>query len=101
MEYLSPNGILFWFDGWRDNSPVQCFDRKDWNSCLHGCMLALTIINDPKLTQTEISDDGVLHELFHLASGIEICTNNTMPELRTQVAEIEELCLSIKESNGN
>ncbi len=101
MEYLSPNEIVFGFDGWGSYSPTQCFDRGEWLDCLHGCMLALTIINDPGLTQIEISDDGVLHELLHLALGIDICTNNTMSELRTQVAELETLCLSIKETNGN
>jgi hypothetical protein len=63
-------------------------------------MLAMTIIDDPELTQLEVSDDGVLHELVHLASGVDICTHTGMSDLRLHVSELQELCNSIKESNG-
>ena len=99
MEYLSPNGVRFDFSGWILDSPIQCFDRQDWVGCLHGCMLALTILNQPELTQREIADDGLLHELLHLSGGVDVCTHTTLQELRTQIAEIQTLCMAIKENN--
>lgn len=101
MEYLSPKGMRFSFSGWAQDSPTRCFYKQDWLGCLHGCLLTLTIINDPKLTQIEIADDGIVHELLHLASGIDICTHTTLTELRTEISELEQLCLAIKESNEN
>lgn len=54
------------FGGWKSGeTPVERFDIQDWPACLHGCVLALTIINDPVRTQREIEDDGIIHELIH------------------------------------
>jgi len=96
MIYTSPKGIRFDFSGWnKGERPTDRFDCKDWLGCLHGCMLALNFIEAPIMTHLAIADDGILHELLHLELKIDICTETTMAELRTGIANIEYLALTV------
>jgi len=91
MKYLSPKGVEFSFDGWAPgNTPLECFDRGDYIACAHGCMLALIIQDDALVSHDAISDDGVIHELIHLKEKIDICTCNTLADVRWMVAGLQE-----------
>lgn len=80
--YRTSRGRLFSFTGWTPGeTPLELFDRGEWLQCLHACMFASS--------RSAIEDDGVLHELVHLALGIEICTHNSMAMLRSDVAAID------------
>ena len=89
LTYWTSRGRQYCFGGWGPTGdPVACFERGSWMNCLHGCMLCLSLLNDPRRTQLAVEDDGLLHELLHLASGVEICTFNTMDELRALVVQL-------------
>src|ERR1700735_5615638 len=61
------NGTPYMLSKWKEGEyPVQTYDAKDWIGCLHGCALALTMLQDPQRTQNAIEDDGILHELIHI-----------------------------------
>lgn len=95
-EYLTSRGRLYSFSGWPPyEEPLQCFDDSDWLRCLHGCMLALALLADAERTQLAIEDDGLAHELLHLATGVGLCTHNTYAGLR---AEVERLQADLDES---
>lgn len=91
MEYNAPNtGAQFSFTQWQEGeSPIERFDRGEWLQCLHGLLLILSILDWKRTTMKGIADDGVLHELVHLALGIDICTHHTLHSLRLQVVEIQ------------
>lgn len=90
IAYRTHSGTKFQFDGWPPGeSPVECWDAQKWVPCLHGCMLALYLLDDADLTMREIADDGVLHELVHLAQGVDICTHGSMDALRERVVAIQ------------
>lgn len=94
MIYQTPSGNIFSFNTWVDaHKPSSTFDRKDYLGCLHGCMLAFTILDDADFTQLAVVDDGLLHELLHLAMGIDICTHTTMNDLRTLIIDLENRML--------
>lgn len=73
----------------------MCFDRQDWLGCAHGCMLALILVGDEHQSHLAVSDDGVIHELLHLHVGADLCTCNTLDELRTIVVELESKVIQI------
>ena len=61
------NNSPYMLSRWKEGEyPVQTYDAKDWVGCLHGCALALTMLQDPQRTQNAIEDDGILHELIHI-----------------------------------
>jgi hypothetical protein len=61
------NGSIYMLAKWKPGEkPVETFDKEDWAGCLHGCALALTVLQDPTRTQAAIEDDGILHELIHI-----------------------------------
>lgn len=94
MRYLSPKGTMFEFDGWNTGDrPTECFDRGDYVACIHGCMLALIIKGSPYEAQLSISDDGVIHELIHMISGVDICTCNSVQDIRAEVSKLEKFVL--------
>lgn len=83
-EYRTSRGRSFSFSGWAPGeTPLDHFDRGEWLKCLHGCMFAASRVH--------IEDDGVLHELVHLALGVDICTHNSLDDLRVEVAAIQAL----------
>lgn len=78
-EYRTAAGHAFIFDGWpAGESPLELFDAGKWLECLHACMFATS-------RRVLLEDDQLLHELVHLALGIDICTHNTMAGLREAV----------------
>jgi hypothetical protein len=89
--YTSPKGVQFTFDGWAPGeAPLECFDRGDYIACAHGCMLSLIVEGNVYESFLAIQDDGIIHELIHLHDKIDICTCNTLPDIRAMVA-----CLQI------
>ena len=90
LDYRTTRGVLFSYAGWGSlGGPLACFDRGQWLLCLHACMLCLSLLNESHQTQIAIEDDGLLHELVHLASDIDICTHTSIPELRQAVADLQ------------
>lgn len=82
MDYRTTAGRAFGFEGWANgDSPLEHFDAGRWLECLHGCMFAAS--------RLLYEDDQLLHELVHLALGIDICTHTTMEELRAQVEALQ------------
>lgn len=82
-------GRNYSFDGFPPGeTPVELFDAGRWLECLHACMAGVMV------NRLHIEDDGVLHELVHLALGVEICTHSSMGGLRNEICEIETLALS-------
>jgi hypothetical protein len=72
------------FSGYRSGeTPLELFDAGRWLECLHGCMIGITV------THEHIEDDGVLHELVHLALGIPICHQSSMGYIRDEVGKIQ------------
>ena len=83
VEYLTTAGHAYGFHGWDEgDSPLENFDRGEWLKCLHGCMFALS--------RVMLEDDQLLHELVHLALGIEISVHNSMAGLRERVIQTQE-----------
>lgn len=81
--YHTSRGRLFTFVGWPDGgTPLELFDAGRWLECLHACMFSASRLQD-------LEDDGVLHELVHLALGVEICTHTSMTALRGQVEALQ------------
>lgn len=70
-------------------SPLELFDAGNWLACMHAVMVGVYVVNDVGRAWRVMSDDGALHELLHLACGIQICTHSSMAEIRMQIAEIE------------
>lgn len=88
-EYQTSSGARFSFSGWAaGESPLECFDRRDWLDCLHGCMFCAGFHPDPRVL---LEDDGVLHELVHLAGGVDICTHSNLAALRNSVLALQLL----------
>lgn len=82
-DYKTTKGRAYSFMGWPPGeSPVELFDAKRWLECLHACMFAAS-------RKVTLEDDGLLHELVHLALGVEICTHNTMGDLRAEIVALE------------
>lgn len=102
MIYKSLSGHSFIFDGWSANySPLELFDRNDYLNCLHGILLGLTLINNERVSHQSLSDEGVIHELLHLALSIDICTENTRDSLRLEIKEIQENIMEIVRKYDN
>jgi len=90
-DYRTARGRRFGFMGWAPGeSPLEQFDAGNWVACLHACLLCFSALEDAEKTQEAIEDDGLLHELVHLASGVDICTHAGMADLREQVSELQE-----------
>jgi|GEM_PF-993448 len=90
IEYVTSAGASFSFSGWNaSESPLECWDSRDWLKCLHGCMLCLSLLNDPEATQRAIEDDGILHELVHLEADINICLHGSMDNIRAQIESLQ------------
>ncbi|WP_238913781.1 hypothetical protein [Achromobacter insolitus] len=89
-SYRTPAGVLYEFHGWPvGQSPSECWRAGDWLGCLHGCVLCFFLLGDYRATQAAVADDGLLHELVHLASGTPICTHTGHEQLADQVVELE------------
>ncbi len=73
----------YWDEG---KTPVELFDKKNWLECLHACMCAASRTVTPK---DVLADEGVLHELCHLALGIAIALENSLESLRKQVLDLQ------------
>lgn len=90
IDYHTSSGASFSFSGWNaGESPLECWDSRDWLKCLHGCMLCLSLLNDPENTQLAIEDDGLLHELVHLEADINICLHSSMDNIRAQIETLQ------------
>lgn len=90
-DYRTSSGANYSFSGWNESeSPLECWDRQDWLKCLHGCMLCLSLLNDHEATQRAIEDDGLLHELVHLESDINICLHGDMDNIRLQIEFLQD-----------
>ena len=89
MEYKTSKGTTFSFSGWdKGKDPLSMFDRGKYLACLHGLMVYYNLLADPELLQLSVEDDGLMHEVLHLASGVEISTHNTMEGLRKEISVI-------------
>ena len=74
-----------------DRSLTDLFDSEQWAECLHATIQAYNVVDCPELTQIAVQDTGLIHELSHLASGIEICTHGSMAELRDRLEEVQRM----------
>lgn len=102
MIYKSLRGHSFIFNGWPVNyTPLNLFDNFNYLGCLHGIMLGLTLINNERVSHQSLSDEGVIHELLHLALSIDICTENTRDSLRLEIKEIQENIMEIVRKYDN
>jgi hypothetical protein len=91
-EYRTSSGVGYSFSGWNaGESPLECWGKQDWLKCLHGCMLCLSLIREPVAAFRTIEDDGLLHELVHLAQGEAICLHSSMDSLRAQVDMLQRI----------
>lgn len=72
------------FDGWRE-TPLELFDQHRWADCLHATLQAYNQRGDAQATQAAIEDTGIIHELAHLACGIDINTHATLADLRREL----------------
>lgn len=83
MEYHTTKGRLYGFSGWEpDGDPLTLFDQGKYLECLHAAVFAASRLPSSDLVASALEDDGVIHELVHLVAGIDICTHNTMADLR-------------------
>lgn len=73
------------FSGWHE-TPLELFDAGRWPECLHATIQAFNVRRDAIATQAAVEDTGALHELAHLACGIEICTHHSLLWLRREIA---------------
>lgn len=90
MDYLTSSGAQYSFSGWNPGeSPLECWDDKEWLKCLHACMFCLSMIKASQMALQAIEDDGLLHELVHLADGVDICTHGSMAALREKVIALQ------------
>lgn len=74
--------------GYDGPSPLQLFDEQRWAECAHACAYLISLRGDPELALRSLQDDALIHELLHLACGIEICTHNGRGNVRSMVADI-------------
>jgi len=96
LEYATSRGGRYSFSGWEPGlSPSECFDEAKYLECLHGCILCLSLLNEPFRTQKSVEDDGLIHELVHLSQGIDISHRQDMLGLRKEVANLQS-ALSIQ-----
>lgn len=105
MIYRTPNTCArYSFAGWSPGeSPVECWQSGEWLRCLHGCMLAVYLIGDPHMMRAALADDGILHELVHLAAGAEVCTHGGMERLAEEVVALQDALarrLGVRYSTG-
>ncbi len=71
-------------------TPVELFDAGDWLGCVHACAFVLFAIGDADRALAALDDESYVHELIHLAAGVEACTaNRHRPEAIR--AEVEQL----------
>lgn len=81
-------------DGYRlGEYPTDLFDAGNYEACLHSVVLGLSLIGDAQRTQTEIEDDGIIHELIHLLHigrqmGITVDWLN-MAQLRNEIHQLQ------------
>lgn len=89
FESISPEArALSWYA-----DPMALFYAGRWAACLHATIQAYNEAGDPEATQRAMRDDGLIHELAHLAIGIPIYTNhpNGLETLRVELARITEV----------
>lgn len=70
---------------YRGPSPMDLFDLGDYIACAHACAFLIGRLRDPERALMALEDDGLLHELLHLASGIPVCTFHAPADIRVQV----------------
>ncbi len=81
-SYRDP--VNYGFEGWHGGeAPTDFFDAGKWLECLHAILPALSHVDD------ELRDTGLLHELTHLALGLEIGIENRVRLLREKILEIQ------------
>lgn len=88
-EYRTSRGRLFALPSFEKGEyPLDLFDRGEWLKCLHACMAVAQFMDTD--TRSFIEDDGILHELVHLSLGVNVCTHNSMDDLRRDVEKISK-----------
>lgn len=87
-NYQTTKGRWYGFSGWHPTHPLQLFDQGRWLECLHAAIFAASLQPESERAAAALEDDGVIHELAHLALGIEICTHNTLDDIRQELKEL-------------
>jgi hypothetical protein len=88
-EYRTSKGGLYCFSGF--DTPLEVlFTEKRYLECAHAVCIAVALIKDKDLTQLVVEDDGLLHELIHLASGIEVGLGNSDKQMLHEIAQITQ-----------
>lgn len=89
IEYLTPNcGAEFSYTN-PDKTLVELFDSGKYLSCLHQAMAVTYLTVAPHKVTAMIADDGVLHELVHLASDINVCTHSSKDWVRDELVKLD------------
>ena len=70
--------------------PSDYFDKKDYIRCIHTIIFYLSILNDEIVSRASISDIGILHEVVHLADGVELHHDTSILDLRKRIKEFEK-----------
>lgn len=69
-------------------TPVELFDAGRYGECLHACMFLLYALNDERRALDELNDEGLLHELAHLSTGVPIGLNNSQQTIRDELSQL-------------
>lgn len=91
MQYRTSKNTLYDFSGWNvGETPSLLFSNKKYLECLHCCFLMVNFVASFEELKQYVQDDGLLHELLHLGTGIPISTHNLLSDLEKQVKTLEE-----------
>ena len=69
-------------------TPVELFDEGRYAESAHACVYLLRLFGDEHRAFAAMEDDAYLHELLHLAVGTNICTHNSMTEIRKDLESL-------------
>lgn len=99
MDYVTGRGVNFSFTGFAPgNDPLAHFDAYKYEECLHSCMVLVYLFTPNERQYQYLADDGLLHELIHLINGIDICTHNSIDNIRQQIKDLMRAYEEAKET---
>ena len=79
------NGIIS--DKEMEEIPSELFKNKEYLKCAHALCYLLHINNNKLIAYKAIKDNGILHEVIHLANDIEIWTHHSLDKIYNDISK--------------
>lgn len=101
-DYTTTKGNAFSFIGFNEGESIsEFFMRGEYLKAAHAASFVLGTFCHPEACKMALEDDGIVHELIHLALGIDQCTHTLMGDLMIECMRLDaEATKQLKNMRG-